>query len=142
MSGSTSRVWSRRSLLGAAAALAGSACVAEAARRPARESVGHSGVRGITVVDEGCPPLPTQSACPSHPFPARLRFVRKDLTVPEVDVRSREDGTFTVRLAPGSYDLLSENLSRAPYPQADPMTVEVPEDRFTVITVPFDSGVR
>lgn len=101
------------------------------------------GVTGVTVVDVGCPTLTTTTpSCPNRPIPAHLRFSRPDSAAPIVELRTREDGTFTVELTPGRYQLLPTNLSGAPLPSAEPLTVEVAEGRFTEITVQFDSGVR
>lgn len=59
-----------------------------------------------------------------------------------MEIRTEEDGTFAVDLPAGRYEVLPENLTGTPYPRADPVTVEVREDRFTTISVRFESGVR
>jgi hypothetical protein len=93
-------------------------------------------------VDAGCPPAPDATACPRRPLAARLRFLRLDYDAPPVEIRTGDDGTFTVELPPGRYEVVPDNLTGAPYPRADRMTVEVREGTSTRITVAFDSGVR
>lgn len=142
MTHSAARLWPRRAVLGAALALTASACGSATDHGSVDGSVRPSGVRGSTDVDAGCLPSPDLTPCPRVPLPARLRFVQLDHSAPDVDIRTEEDGTFTVELAPGHYEVIPENLTGAPYPQANPMTVTVRKGEFTVITVMFDSGVR
>jgi hypothetical protein len=101
-----------------------------------------SGVRGVVVVDAGCPPTAGERACPTGPLAARLRFVAEGGGPPAREVVSGPDGTFSVVLPPGRYDVLPDNEAGALYPRADPATVEVHEGRFTELTIRFDSGVR
>ena len=132
--------WRRVALgLAAAAAVTGPvACSGGADGDPA----GRSGVRGTVVVDAGCPPTVEERACPTGPLAARLEFVADDGRAPVVAVDTAPDGTFSVVLPPGSYDVRAENVTGAPEPSADPVTVEVRAGRFTELTVRFDSGVR
>jgi hypothetical protein len=135
-------VWSRRTVLGAALVLTASACTSTTDRDSTEDQAGRSGVNGVTDVDVGCPPSPDATSCPRRPLAARLRFIRQDRNAPDVEIRSGEDGTFTVELLPGRYEIVADNLTGTPYPRAERMTVEVHEDEFTPITVMFDSGVR
>jgi hypothetical protein len=137
------RLWSRRAVLAAAFVLTASACSGrEDGRGSIDEQASSSGVKGVTDVDIGCPPSPDATPCPRRPLAARLRFIRRDRDAPDVEVRTGEDGTFTVELPPGRYEVVPDNLTGAPYPRADRMTVEVRQAEFTTITVMFDSGVR
>ena len=136
------RTWSRRAILGAALVLT-SACLSPSNRGGSTtEQARPSGVNGVTDVDVGCPPSPDATSCPRRPLPARLRFIRQDRTAPDVEIRTAEDGTFTVELPPGRYEVIPDNLTGTPDPRADRMTVEVRKEQFTSITVMFDSGVR
>ena len=119
-----------------------SACSSRTDRDPPDDQVGRSGLEGVTDVDVGCPVSPDATPCPRRPLAARLRFIRQDRDAPEVEVHSEDDGTFTVELDPGRYEVVPDNVTRTPYPRADPITVEVRPGEFTSITVPFDSGVR
>jgi hypothetical protein len=136
-----SRLWSRRAVLGGAIILTASACGSSTDRGSTKQAQS-SGVRGVADVDVGCPPSPDTTPCPRRPLPARLRFVRRDRDAPDVEIRTAEDGTFTVDLPPGRYEVVPDNLTDTPYPQADRMTIEVRQGTITPITVTFDSGVR
>ena len=117
--------WSRRTFLGAALVLTASACGGRADEGDSTDEHESSGISGVADVDAGCPPSPDATACPRRPLRARLRFVRQDHHAPEVEVRTGEDGTFTVELPPGRYEVVPDNLTGAPYPRADRMTVEI-----------------
>jgi hypothetical protein len=136
------RLWPRRAVLGAALVLTASACGREGERGSTDEQASSSGVRGVTDVDIGCPPSPDATPCPRRPLAARLRFIRRDHDAPEVEIRTGDDGEFSVELPPGRYEVVPDNLTGAPFPRADRMTVEVRQETFTPITVMFDSGVR
>lgn len=56
------------------------------------------------------------------------------------EARSGPDGRFETALEPGTYVLQPE--SPAIYPQAQPQTVTVGRDRFTTVTIVYDSGIR
>lgn len=53
---------------------------------------------------------------------------------------SGEDGLFVIILAPGDYVLVPENGD--PLPVAEPQAFTVTADRFTTVTVAYDSGIR
>jgi hypothetical protein len=119
-----------------------SGCASATEGGSADDRTERTGVRGVTDVDGGCPPTRDTETCPRRPLAARLRFVRQDRDAPDVEIRTRADGTFTVELPPGRYEVVPDNLTGAPYPQAHRMTLEVHKGRFTPLTVMFDSGVR
>jgi hypothetical protein len=139
---SAPRLLPRRTVLAAALALTTSACGRASNKRDPDEQGGPTGVNGVTNVDAGCPPSPDATPCPHQPLAAQLRFIRQDVDAPEVQIRTGDDGTFSVELSPGRYRVEPDNLTGAPYPDAHPRTVEVSAGQFTTITVTFDSGVR
>jgi hypothetical protein len=55
---------------------------------------------------------------------------------------SDAEGYFRIPLAPGHYTVRPSNLSGAVLPIAHEVTVTVVSGRFTVLTIPFDSGIR
>jgi hypothetical protein len=143
MSHSPARLWSRRTVLAAALALTTSACGRAADDHSSVDDQARpTGVKGVTNVDAGCPPSPDATPCPHRPLDARLRFIPQDHDAPDVEVRTGEDGAFTVELPPGRYLVEPDNLTGTPYPYANPLTVEVRRGEFTTIIVTFDSGVR
>lgn len=131
-----------RWLIGLMIVLAATGCeraadhATDAGRLPA------SGISGLTVVDIGCPTLTTASSCPTQPIGARLQFTRQDSGVAVVELQTADDGTFTVELPPGRYQILPSNLDGAPLPSAEPLAVDVVDGQFTQLTIQFDSGIR
>lgn len=101
-----------------------------------------SGVEGTTMVDGGCPPARDAPPCPDKPLSARLKVTRAGSDEAVAAVDSGEDGRFRVALAPGDYTLHPANLAGTPLPIAQPVDVHVVVNRFTVVEVSFDSGVR
>jgi hypothetical protein len=118
-------------------AVACGACSASPAPSPVE-----SGIAGVTVVDAGCPVLRDGERCPEHPIRANLVVTRPDSTEIVARSHSGADGTFRIRLPPGTYLLRPTNATGAPLPTAQPVTVEVRERGFTAVRVRFDSGVR
>ncbi len=105
-------------------------------------SMAASGVRGIAVVDIGCPVLENSSTCPQVPLQTRIIAVRAG-SIEQVAVNdTRADGTFSIELAPGSYELRGADPAGAALPVAVPVPVVVRSGEFTSVTVVFDSGVR
>jgi len=119
-------------------------CVSTTTHLPTPEATVASsatGVRGVTVVDEGCPVLPVESQCPQRPLPARV-LVLDHKGVEVTRANTDRNGQFQIELSPGDYILQGQNLTGAPLPSAMPLDVEVQKGRMQVVTIQFDSGVR
>ncbi len=101
-----------------------------------------SGVRGVAVVDAGCPVLEHASTCPQMPLRARIVALRAGTTERVVTVETDPDGAFRFSLAPGAYQIQGENLTGAALPTAMPVPATVRANEYTHVTVVFDSGVR
>ncbi|MFI7546538.1 hypothetical protein [Actinoplanes sp. NPDC049599] len=101
-----------------------------------------SGVRGIAIVDVGCPVLEGSSPCPQVPLRARIAAGRPGQAGRLVAVETTDDGRFEIVLAPGTYELRGENLAGQPVPSAMPVTVVVHPGQFSDAVVVFDSGIR
>lgn len=101
-----------------------------------------SGIEGHTMVDGGCPPAKDTSPCPDKPVPARITVTRADSSEQVVEVTSGSDGAFRIPLPAGHYVLHPANLTGNLLPAAQPLDVEVHPDRYTTVTVSFDSGIR
>jgi hypothetical protein len=101
--------------------------------------VSGAGINGTTVVD-GCP-MVRYPPCPDKPVAAHLAITQPDGAM-VATANSGNDGRFSIALKPGDYVLRSSTptggLPRAPAP----MTVHVGPDRYTTVTVRFDSGMR
>jgi hypothetical protein len=101
-----------------------------------------SGIEGHTLVDGGCPPAKDAPPCPDKPVPARITVTRADSDEPVAEVTSGPDGAFRIPLPAGRYTLRPANLTGTLLPATQPLDVDVHPDRYTTVTVPFDSGVR
>ena len=100
-----------------------------------------TGVKGSTVVDEGCPVLPAESQCPQRPLPARVLILdQKGVEVTRTNTDG--NGQFQIELPPGDYILQGQNLTGTPLPSAMPLHAKVQKGRMQVVTIQFDSGVR
>jgi len=98
-----------------------------------------SGIRGVTVLEQGRPLLRDEPA-PVEPMPARIRITRGGLRIAQVE--TNVDGRFQVLLPPGTYLLTAENLTGAPVPTAFPVTVHIHAHELQNVTIQFDSGIR
>lgn len=99
-----------------------------------------SGIRGVTVVDQGRPLLLHQKPVPVEPMPARIRITRGGHHIAQVNTDA--DGRFEVLLPPGRYQLAAVNITGAPVPSALPITMTVHPDEIYTVTIQFDSGIR
>ena len=87
-----------------------------------------------------CPVERLDSPCPDRPVAATI--VVRDASGKEVaSVRSGSNGTFEIRLAPGTY-VLNGIRSVGLHRVAKPTTVTVLQGRFTAVTITFDTGIR
>lgn len=101
-----------------------------------------TGIKGLTIVDGGCPMIKTSSPCPDKPLAAHLTVTKVGSDQPVANVDSDHNGGFQIPLPPGDYTLHPANLTGALHPAASPITVHVQDSRYTIVTVPFDSGIR
>jgi len=110
-----------------------------APRGPTPPPITGGGINGTTVVD-GCP-IVRNPPCPDKPVAAHLTITRPDGTA-VATTDSGGNGRFSIALTPGDYVVRSATgsggLPRAPAP----MTVQVEPDRYTTVTLRFDSGLR
>ena len=101
-----------------------------------------SGVRGIAVVDGGCPKITDAHACPELPMKARVTVTKPRTESIVGKVVTDSNGRFTIALAPGTYALNATNLTGAPVPRARSLPVTVAAHAFATVRIRFDSGVR
>jgi uncharacterized surface anchored protein len=100
-----------------------------------------SGISGVTTVDAGCPALPADETCPESPLQAKVSVLDSSGRKAG-ETTSNERGEFSLHLPSGDYQLVATNLSGKPLPSAAPVNVTVHADKFTTVTITFDSGVR
>lgn len=97
-----------------------------------------SGVRGVVTIGPTSP-VQMQGESGEAPYEATITVTNSSgATVAEV--RSSEDGRFSVDLAPGRYTLVPQ--SPGPLPRADPYDVAVEPHAFTEVSIQYDSGIR
>lgn len=101
-----------------------------------------SGIAG-TVTIGPTQPVATPGSTNSQPYSAELVFAPEGgahLKRPAT-VKSAEDGTFRVNLAPGTYVIQAAETQGGP-PTLAPITVVVEPHQFAEVEVGFDSGIR
>jgi hypothetical protein len=137
MSRSTRGAWLRAaaSLAVIAVLTAGLAAACGGASGPAGLLEGKVTLGPITPVEQvGGPPN-------TRPYAATV-----DVETPEGDVvRTVEwgdDGTFSVRLAAGSYRLVPRSPRGRPFPHAEPLDATVVAGKTTTVEIAYDSGIR
>lgn len=99
-----------------------------------------SGIRGTTAVGPQCPVMQASSPCPDLPFDGTIRVSTPDGKVVE-EVHTSADGTFEVRIDPGSY-VVAPVLDGGGPPSAAPVDVEVTAGAFAQVTMTIDTGIR
>jgi hypothetical protein len=101
-----------------------------------------SGVRGIAVVDAGCPVITDAHPCPELPMKARVTVTKpgSKTIVGKADTDSK--GRFTIALLPGMYEIKATNVTGVQVPWARTLPVTVAAHAFATVRIRFDSGVR
>jgi hypothetical protein len=121
----------------------GSAASASDPRGPTREtgtaSSVDSGLHARVLFGPTCPVQRVGQSC-VRPYQATISILREPTNKAVATARSASDGRFSVRLTPGRY-LLEPHAGR-PFPRSRPQTVTVYADRFTNVTINYDSGIR
>ena len=137
MSRSTRGAWLRAAAAFAVIAVltAGLAAACGGASGPAGLLEGKVTLGPITPVEQvGGPPN-------TRPYAATV-----DVETPEGDVgrtvESGNDGTFSVRLAAGSYRLVPRSPEDRPFPHAAPLDATVVAGKTTTVEIAYDSGIR
>jgi hypothetical protein len=114
------------------------ACSATGNREP------NSGISGRVVAGPTCPveTVPPQPRCAPRPLAATLR-IRRAGGRSSTTIRTRADGSFSLRLVPGNYVLRPLPRAGSAYPRPPaPLRVQVHAGRFTSVTISYDTGIR
>jgi hypothetical protein len=102
-----------------------------------------SGIEGEVLIGPICPVVQPDQPCPDRPFEASIEIRGQDNHGDHLTVRSRKDGRFRVKLAPGKYKLSPISPNPGAPPQAPPtQSVTVVSGRYTHVTIRYDSGMR
>ena len=99
-----------------------------------------SGIEGVVTIGPTCPVETAGADCADKPYVADLAVIERVSRERAARFRSRADGTFRVRLAPGRYTILSTATGGPP--SLEFIDVVVRAHAFTHVTIAFDSGIR
>jgi hypothetical protein len=102
-----------------------------------------SGIDGLVLRGPLCPVIVEGSPCPDAPLPgAPIRITPAGGGEP-ANVISDDRGRFRVALSPGDYDVEPLPIDGGPLPAPGPaQRVTVTHNRYTEITVTYDTGIR
>jgi hypothetical protein len=101
-----------------------------------------SGISGKIVLGPTCPVerIPPDPACAPKGYQATVIVKSNDGQKEISRFTSQADGSFSVNLPPGTYLLVP--ISTAVYPRGLEQTVIVEKNKYTDVTISFDSGIR
>lgn len=98
-----------------------------------------SGVEGQVLIGPLCPVVQVGQECPDQPYQTTL-VVNNSNGREIAKVQTDEDGHFKILLEPGEYILHPESPNVMP--SVGEQTFSVEPDKFTQVTVIYDSGIR
>lgn len=101
-----------------------------------------SGIKGIVMIGP-ISPVEKEGEINEKPYPEAVIQIMDSKGKKEVaSVKSDQNGRFEIYLAPGTYQLLPKTPDKQPLPVAEPQTVVVTANKFTEVTIQYDSGIR
>ena len=120
--------------------LASGVLVAATATEAAKHKV-DSGIRGEATAGPTCPVerYPPDPQCRDRPYQATVRVRRKRTGAVVKTFTAHKDGTFKVRLRPGTYRLEPANKG---WPRGTPQDVTVRSHKFKHVHLEYDTGIR
>ena len=101
-----------------------------------------SGIVGVVHIGPNCPLVQSERSCPDRPFAANIMVTNATDGQQVLTVRSGQDGTFRVQLAPATYRLVPHSPHPGAPPYAEPQTVTVEEGKYVSVVIKYDSGIR
>ena len=99
----------------------------------------HSGIEGQVFIGPICPVVQVGQPCPDKPYQATLTVYNSNGRK-IVQVQTDEAGRFKIPLEPGEYVLHPESPNVMPFAGEQDFIVEA--DKFTQLSVIYDSGIR
>jgi hypothetical protein len=102
-----------------------------------------SGVAGQVVIGPQCPVVEVgrEDACRDKPYQATLVVKEREGAREITRITTRPDGAFRVALPPGTY-VIEPLPGGSFYPYGKPEIVRVEPDKFTFVTIYYDTGLR
>jgi hypothetical protein len=102
-----------------------------------------SGITGHILLGPTCPVArPDDPNCADKPYKTELLVMSEDGSREVTRFRSNSQGYFRVALAPGAYRLESASQGSYSWPFFRPAAVSVEANKFTTVTLMFDTGIR
>jgi hypothetical protein len=104
-----------------------------------------SGIAGLVQEGPTCPveQYPPSSRCAPRPLSAPIRIRRAGSRESGFVVRSGPKGHFKVRLAPATYVLTPRRVNKSGFPRPPAaFRVTVHREKFTHVTITYDTGIR
>jgi len=101
-----------------------------------------SGIQGTVTIGPTCPVQrdPPDPNCNDKPYQATIKVQTADGQKQITQFTTGSDGKFKVSLAPGTYLLVPANAQV--YPRAGSQQVTVEKNKYTPVTIMYDSGIR
>ena len=101
---------------------------------------GDSGIEGRVTIGPQCPVEQMGSPCPDAPYAALITVTRNGDAIDQA--RSRADGTFRMRLDPGTYSIVAGPIDGSSMPFGRQVEVVVERGELTHVDLSVDSGIR
>lgn len=97
---------------------------------------------GTVFLSPVCPVerIPSDPACAPKPFVTRIRLQPLSQATSPLEVPTRSDGTFSVKIPVGTYEALATGGN--PYPLCLPQRVSISTGTPTALTLFCDTGIR
>jgi hypothetical protein len=112
-------------------------CSCSAATQPAT-----SGINGKVMIGP-ISPVEKPGEVNEKPYPDAVILVKDSSGNRKIaEVKSDKDGLFNINLAPGTYLLVPQTPKDNILPIGEQQTVEVMANKFTEVTIHYDSGIR
>jgi hypothetical protein len=110
---------------------------------PAVPTQQDSGIQGTSFISPVCPveKNPPDPGCNPKPYQATIIVKTSNGQTEVTRFTTMANGQFKVKLNPGAYLLVSANSSES-YPRGTSQQVVVQKNKFTQVTITFDSGMR
>ncbi len=118
------------------------ACPVKPTPPPSPDKTLTSGITGSILIGPTCPVQrnPPDPNCADRPYQATVIVKTADGQKELTRFTSDANGKFKVSLSPGAYLLVP--ISSNVYPRGESQAVMVAANKFTEITISFDSGIR
>ena len=102
-----------------------------------------SGITGKILLGPTCPVVrPGDPKCADKPYQTQIVVKTEDGSREVTRFSSNGKGEFRVRLPGGTYRLESATSGVSPFPRLSPILATVEPNKFTTLTIHFDSGIR